>query len=54
MEEELINLLPNVYRANSMAKELKRDVAFEIVLMAPEARGLSEGLTEVKAVECCR
>ncbi|KAH7700395.1 hypothetical protein AAVH_32485, partial [Aphelenchoides avenae] len=47
LEEELINLLPNVYRANSMAKELKRDVAFEIVLMAPEARGLSEGLTEV-------
>lgn len=42
-----MNLLPNVYRANAMAKELKRNVAFEIVLMAPEARGLSEGDTQI-------
>lgn len=47
MEEDLINLMPNVYRANAMAKELKRNVNFEIVLMAPESRGLKEGLTEV-------
>ncbi|CAD5220541.1 unnamed protein product [Bursaphelenchus xylophilus] len=47
LEEDLINLLPNVYRANAMAKELKRNVNFEIVLMAPEARGQSDGDTEI-------
>ncbi|CAD5214440.1 unnamed protein product [Bursaphelenchus okinawaensis] len=47
LEEDLINLLPNVYRANAMAKELKRNVNFEIVLMAPEAKGLSDGDTEI-------
>lgn len=47
LEEDLIKILPNVYRANSMAKELKKPVKFEIILNAPEARGLSEGLTEV-------
>jgi hypothetical protein len=48
LEEELVNLLPNVYRANAMAKELKRNVNYEIVLMAPEIRGMNEGLPEVK------
>ncbi|VDM51050.1 unnamed protein product [Toxocara canis] len=47
LEEDLINLLPNVYRANSMSKELKRNVNFEIALVAPEARGLTDGLTEI-------
>lgn len=47
LEDELVNLLPNVYRANAMAKELKRNVNFEIVLMAPEIRGNAEGLPEV-------
>ncbi|KHN89067.1 hypothetical protein Tcan_17986 [Toxocara canis] len=47
LEEDLINLLPNVYRANSMSKELKRNVNFEIALVAPEARGLTDGLTEL-------
>lgn len=47
LEEDLINILPSVYRANSMAKELKRNVNFEIVLMPPEARGLNNGITEV-------
>lgn len=47
LEEELVNLLPNVYRANAMAKELKRNVNFEIVLMAPEIRGNNDGLPEV-------
>ena len=47
LEEELVNLLPNVYRANAMAKELKRNVHFEIVLIAPEVRGRNDGLPEV-------
>ncbi|KAI6176971.1 Kinesin-like protein [Aphelenchoides bicaudatus] len=47
LEDELVNLLPNVYRANAMAKELKRNVNFEIVLMAPEIRGNADGLPEI-------
>uniref|UniRef100_A0A914ZNN9 Kinesin-like protein n=2 Tax=Parascaris univalens TaxID=6257 RepID=A0A914ZNN9_PARUN len=47
LEEDLINLLPNVYRANSMSKELNKSVNFEIILVSPEARGLADGLTEI-------
>uniref|UniRef100_A0A915D7L4 Kinesin-like protein n=1 Tax=Ditylenchus dipsaci TaxID=166011 RepID=A0A915D7L4_9BILA len=47
LEEDLVNILPNVYRANAMAKELKRNVNFEIVLMPPEIRGDSNGNTQV-------
>lgn len=50
LEEDLINILPSVYRANSMSKELKRNVQFEIVLMPPEARGLNNGITEVSLI----
>lgn len=50
LEEELIALFPAVYRANAMAKELKRDVNFEIVLVSPEARGLDDGMTEVFSI----
>lgn len=50
LEEDLIKILPDVHRANSMAKELKKPVKFEIVLNAPETRGLTEGLTEVAQV----
>ncbi|CAJ0578682.1 unnamed protein product, partial [Mesorhabditis spiculigera] len=47
LEEELIALFPAVYRANAMAKELKKKVNFETVLVSPEARGLEDGLTEI-------
>ncbi|VDO30787.1 unnamed protein product [Haemonchus placei] len=46
LEEELISMMPLVYRANAMAVELKRNVKFELVLISPEMRGLHEGLTE--------
>lgn len=48
LEEELVRLLPQVYQANAMADELKKNVNFEIVLVAPQARGLKSGPTEVK------
>ena len=32
-------MLPYVYRANSMAKELGKNVTYEIVLLPPESRG---------------
>ncbi|GMS88701.1 hypothetical protein PENTCL1PPCAC_10876, partial [Pristionchus entomophagus] len=47
LEDELVALMPLVHRANAMAKELGRQVTFEIVLVSPEARGLEKGLTEV-------
>ncbi len=47
LEEELIQLLPQVYQANAMSDELKKDMKFEIVLVAPQARGLKHGQTEV-------
>ncbi|PAV57014.1 hypothetical protein WR25_26093 [Diploscapter pachys] len=47
LEEELISTMPLVYRANAMAKELQRPVSFEIVLVSPEMRGLTDGLTEI-------
>jgi hypothetical protein len=50
LEEDLINLLPQVYRANAMSNELKKNVKFEIVLVSPQARGLKTGLTEVTSV----
>ncbi|WKX99065.1 hypothetical protein Q1695_014160 [Nippostrongylus brasiliensis] len=48
LEEELISMMPLVYRANAMADELKRNVKFELVLVSPEMRGLpADGLTEI-------
>ncbi|KAK0427687.1 hypothetical protein QR680_010367 [Steinernema hermaphroditum] len=47
LEEDLINLLPNVIRANNMSKELKRGVNFELILVPPETNGNKEGLTEI-------
>lgn len=47
LEEELVRLLPQVYQANAMADELKKNAQFEIVLVAPQARGLKSGPTEV-------
>ncbi|TKR62490.1 hypothetical protein L596_026442 [Steinernema carpocapsae] len=47
LEEDLINLLPNVIRANNMSKELKRGVTFELILVPPEVNGNKEGLTEI-------
>ncbi|PIC40350.1 hypothetical protein B9Z55_011723 [Caenorhabditis nigoni] len=47
LEEELMSTLPLVQRANAMATELGRNVKFEIVLVSPEMRGLTSGLTEI-------
>ena len=52
LEEELIHLLPQVYQANAMSDELKKDMKFEIVLVAPQARGLKSGQTEVRVQYC--
>lgn len=44
LEDELLNLVPYVYRANSMAKELDKNVHYEIVLMPPESRELGNSV----------
>ena len=43
LQEELVQVLPKVNRANAMAKELRKNILFEIVLVAPQARGLKTG-----------
>ena len=40
LQEELVQVLPKVQRANAMSQELRKDTKFEIVLVAPQARGL--------------
>ncbi|XP_014667335.1 PREDICTED: kinesin-like protein KIF28P [Priapulus caudatus] len=47
LEEELIQILPHMNQANAISQELGRKVQFEIVLVAPQARGLKEGRTYV-------
>lgn len=39
--------MPKVGRANAMSKELRKDTKFEIVLVAPLARGQKTGVTEI-------
>ncbi|EDV28301.1 uncharacterized protein TRIADDRAFT_53800 [Trichoplax adhaerens] len=46
LREELIELLPMVEEANAISQELDRKVDFEIVILSPEARGLSKGRPE--------
>ena len=47
LQEDLVALMPMVNEANAMSEELNKKVIFEIALMSPSARGLSEGRTEV-------
>lgn len=46
----MVHMLPYVYRANSMAKALNKDVSFEIVLLPPETKGIANGVTEVSVM----
>ena len=52
LEEELVQLMPQVYRANAMSQELIKGNKFELVLVAPQARGLKSGPTEVNNYDC--
>ena len=40
-------MLPMVNEANAMSEELDKKVKFEVALIAPQARGLKDGRTEV-------
>uniref|UniRef100_A0A915IE80 Kinesin-like protein unc-104 n=1 Tax=Romanomermis culicivorax TaxID=13658 RepID=A0A915IE80_ROMCU len=46
LEEELVRVLPQIYQANAISEELKKAITFEIVLVAPQTRGLTAGSTE--------
>ena len=47
LQEDLIHMLPMVNEANAMSEELDKKVKFEVALIAPQARGLKDGRTEV-------
>ena len=49
LQEDLIQMLPMVNEANAMSEELNKRVKFELALVSPQARGLTEGSTEVKS-----
>lgn len=48
LQEDLLKVLPMINEANAMSEELDRKVAFEPVLVSPQARGEKDGRTEVK------
>uniref|UniRef100_A0A7M5U6V4 Kinesin-like protein 6 n=2 Tax=Clytia hemisphaerica TaxID=252671 RepID=A0A7M5U6V4_9CNID len=47
LQEDLLKILPMINEANAMSEELDKKVAFEPVLISPQARGEKEGKTEV-------
>jgi len=47
LQDEVINILPLVQNVNAMAEEMQKLVAFSMMLVSPEARGLDHGRTEV-------
>jgi len=47
LQDEIISILPLVQNINAMAEEMKKPVAFSMMLVSPEARGLEHGRTEV-------
>ena len=48
LQEDLMDILPAVNEANAISEELGKNVAFEVVILSPEARGESSGRTEVR------
>ena len=47
LHEDLVKIMPMVSGANSMARELGKDVHSEIVLVSPQMRGRKDGATEI-------
>lgn len=47
LQSEVISVLPLVQNVNAMADEMQKPVAFSMMLVSPEARGLDHGRTEV-------
>jgi len=47
LQEDLVDLRPDVAVANSISEELDKQKSFEIILLSPEARGLATGRLEV-------
>ena len=50
LQDEVINIMPLVQNVNAMAVEMQKLVAFNMMLVSPEARGLDHGRTEVSRV----
>ncbi|KAK2174001.1 hypothetical protein NP493_836g01049 [Ridgeia piscesae] len=47
LQEDLVDLRPDVAVANSISEELDKQKSFEIILLSPEARGLATGRLEI-------
>jgi len=47
LREDIVKLMPHVKEANSLAKQMEKDVRFEIVLVGPQLRGESSGIPEI-------
>ena len=47
LQEDLIQMMPMINEANAISEELDRKMVYEIVLIGPQGRGLTEGKTEV-------
>ncbi|XP_064617411.1 kinesin-like protein unc-104 [Liolophura sinensis] len=45
--DDLVQTLPMVNEANAMSEELNKKVKFEVALVSPQSRGLTDGRTEV-------
>ena len=47
LQEDLMQIWPEMCEANAISAQLNKKVKFEIALISPQARGLTEGRTEV-------
>jgi len=50
LQDEIISILPLIQNVNAMAEEMQKPVAFSMMLVSSEARGLDRGRTEVSQV----
>jgi len=48
LKHEVLSILPLVRDATAIAEDLSKGYKFEVVIVSPLARGLSEGRNEVK------
>ena len=51
LQEELIEMLPQIGEANSISEELDKKCKFEAILVSPAARGEVKGGTKVTVVK---
>jgi len=48
LQQDLIEIMPGVEEANSISEAMEKGRRFDLVIVAPEARGELSGRTEVR------